>query len=42
MKAMFSNSGKYMMIYTDKKGNEEGRLAQTQKAEQLFKEFKAG
>ncbi len=42
VKAMFSNNGKYMMIYTDKKGNEEGRLAQTQKAEQLFKEFKAG
>ncbi|MCI9577093.1 MAG: hypothetical protein HFJ84_10790 [Clostridiales bacterium] len=41
VKAMLSNSGKYMMIYTDRKGNEEGRLAQTQKAERLFKEFKS-
>lgn len=42
VEATLSNSGKYLMIYLDPKGSEEARLAHTQKAKQLFQEFKEG
>lgn len=40
VEAILSNSGKYVMMYSDQ-NTDENHVAQRQKAERLFKEFKA-